>query len=82
MEQETQTFDITKHILVPEHTKVNEDEKQKLLKQFNISIKQLPEIKLSDPAIQRLNPKIGDVIKIRRKSPTIGESFFYRVVIQ
>ena len=75
------SFDITKHILVPEHTKLGEEEKRKLLEQYNISIKQLPQIKLDDPAIKHLNPKVGDVMKIKRISPTVGETFFYRVVI-
>jgi DNA-directed RNA polymerase subunit H (RpoH/RPB5) len=73
--------DITKHSLVPEHNKLSEEEKQKLLKKHNISLRQLPKILKSDPAIQHLDIKVGDLIKIKRKSPTNKESIFYRVVI-
>lgn len=74
-------FDITKHSFVPKHSKISEEEKTKILDKFNISIQQLPKIFESDPAIKSLSPKIGDVIKITRKSPTNKETIFYRVVI-
>ena len=79
--EEQEQFNIAEHILVPKHVKLTEEENQKLLEQYNISIKQLPEIRSSDPAIEHIGAKIGDVIKIIRKSPTIGETAFYRVVI-
>ncbi len=69
-----------KHILVPEHKKISEREKQELLKKYNITIKELPRILISDPAIAHLDVKPGDIIKIIRKSPTSGESIYYRVV--
>lgn len=74
-------IDITKHEFVPKHIKLSEDEAQEMLKKFNISRKQLPRILKEDPAIQKLDVKKGDVIKIIRKSPTTGEAEFYRVVI-
>ena len=74
-------FDISKHSYVPKHVKISEEEKKKVLEKFNISEQQLPKIFESDPAIKSLNPKIGDVIKITRKSPTNKDSIFYRVVI-
>ena len=74
-------YDIRKHILVPEHIKLNEKEKKELLEKFHISLKELPKIKKKDPAIEHLNVKEGDVIKIVRKSQTAGETFFYRGVV-
>ena len=73
-------FDVTKHILVPKHELLTETEKEELLKRYGITIRQLPRILSSDPAIQHLNAKVGDVIKIIRKSPTAGEVVYYRVV--
>ncbi|MEM4245239.1 MAG: DNA-directed RNA polymerase subunit H [Candidatus Nanoarchaeia archaeon] len=73
--------DITKHSFVPKHIKLTEEEAQQVLTTYNISIKQLPSIKKSDPALKDLNVKVGDIIKIMRKSPTAGEYPFYRVVI-
>lgn len=74
-------FDITTHVLVPVHRKLSDEEKQKLLERFNISLRQLPRILKSDPAIQKLDPKPGEVIEIMRKSKTVGEAPYYRVVI-
>jgi len=74
-------IDITKHEFVPKHTKLREEEAEEVLKKFNISKKQLPRILKEDSAISKLDVKKGDVIKIIRKSPTTGESEFYRVVI-
>jgi DNA-directed RNA polymerase subunit H len=78
MEQNTQKIN---HFLVPEHTKLSEQEKTEFLNKCNIAVKQLPQIKSSDPAIKTLNVIVGDVIKIIRKSPTAGTTEFYRVVI-
>jgi DNA-directed RNA polymerase subunit H (RpoH/RPB5) len=72
---------ISKHQLVPKHVKLSEKEKQKLFEAYHISLKELPKISIKDPVIQELEPKEGDVIKIIRKSPTAGETFFYRGVI-
>jgi len=74
-------FDVTGHILVPKHVKLDEKDKEKVLEKFNISIKQLPNISKKDPGIQGLDAKPGDVIEIIRNSPTVGNTKFYRVVI-
>lgn len=73
-------FDITKHVLVPKHTKISEKDKEKVLDQYNISIKELPTISKNDPIVKKLEAKPGDVIKISRKSSTAGETVFYRGV--
>ncbi len=72
---------ITQHFLVPQHIKLAEEQKQGLLKKFNISFKQLPMIKISDPAIKNLGVKVNDVILIKRKSPTAKETDYYRLVV-
>ena len=75
-------FDITKHILVPEHTKLTDEEKLKLLETLNLSLKQLPRMLSSDAAIKHLQANNGDVIKIKRKSFVTKEPVeFYRVVV-
>jgi DNA-directed RNA polymerase subunit H (RpoH/RPB5) len=75
-------FDPTKHALVPKHTKLSDSEKNKLTEKFNIDLLSLPKITLTDPAISKLDTKIGDVVKIERKSKTSGISTFYRVVAE
>lgn len=73
-------FDPTKHILVSKHSKLSEQDKKQLFERYNITIKELPQIKLIDPAIKNLNLKAGDVVKIERFSPTAGKTVFYRGV--
>ena len=74
-------IDTRKHMLVPEHSKLNKKEIQELLEKYNISLNELPKILLTDPSIEKLNLKVGDVIKITRDSPTVGKFTYYRVVI-
>lgn len=75
-------IDIEKHELVPKHIILNEQEKEEVLKGYGISLRQLPRILVSDPVIKLLNGKLGDVVKIIRKSHTAGETVYYRVVIR
>ncbi len=74
-------FKLDKHSLIPKHSKLSDHQKEKVLETYNISIKELPRIAKTDPAIISLNVKVGDVIKITRKSETASEAIFYRVVI-
>ena len=74
-------LEINKHVLVPEHKKLNNKEKVALLEKYNISLNNLPRILNKDKAISELKANDGDVIKIERQSPTAGVTKFYRVVI-
>ena len=73
-------IDITKHKFVPKHKKLSDKEATELLKKHNIERNQLPVILKKDAAIQNLEANTGDIIEIERDSPTIGKSYFYRVV--
>ncbi|MEA3514901.1 MAG: DNA-directed RNA polymerase subunit H [Nanoarchaeota archaeon] len=73
-------YNISEHILVPKHTKLSEEEKETVLKKYNISVTQLPRIFKNDPAIKDMKLKLGDVVKIVRQSPTAGKIVFYRGV--
>ncbi len=75
-------FDITKHDIVPKHELLNEKEKEEVLKKFGIVLRQLPRILDTDPMVKIVDGKIGDVVKITRKSETAGEAVYYRVVIK
>ena len=70
------------HYLIPAHSLLNADEKKQLLSQLHVTIKELPKIKITDPAVQSLDAQSGDVIKIVRQSRSAGESTYYRVVIE
>lgn len=75
-------FDLFQHLLVPVHEFASEEEIQSLVDKFSIDIKQLPKIVNTDPAVQLLGAKIGDVIKIIRDSPTAGRYVTYRYCIE
>ena len=72
--------DITKHILVPKHTKCTQEEKQEVFDKYHVTVRELPKISKKDPALKDMTVKPGDVIKITRQSQTAGVSEFYRVV--
>lgn len=74
-------FKVNDHILVPKHTKITEKEKKELFEKYSITLKEFPKILITDSAIQELNVKEGDIIRIERKSSTAGTSFFYRRVV-
>ncbi len=67
------------HVLIPKHEIVKEDEVEEILKTYNITKENLPKIKIYDPAIVHLNPKVGDVIRIHRPDE---KTFYYRVVVE
>jgi len=67
------------HILQPKHTKLKSEEVKKLLAEYNLSLSQLPKIRIADPGLPA-GCNVGDVIKIERKE---GDKIFiyYRVVV-
>jgi len=73
-------YDVTKHVLVPKHSKLSDKDTAEMLKLYNISSRELPKILVTDPVIQHLNVKEGDVIKIQRETQTAGATVFYRRV--
>ncbi|WP_297488146.1 DNA-directed RNA polymerase subunit H [Thermococcus sp.] len=75
-------FNVFMHELVPEHRVLSEKEKEELLNRYRIKISQLPQILVSDPAVVELGAKPGDVIEIKRKSPTAGVYYYYRLVVE
>ena len=70
------------HIYQPKHEILPKDEAEKILKKFNVRTNQLPYIMASDKGLEDLDIRPGDIIKITRKSPTAGESVYYRYVVQ
>ncbi len=70
------------HVYVPKHEIISKKEAQAVLKKYNCKPTELPLIFVTDPAILGLGVKPGDMIKISRKSPTAGESLYYRYVVE
>lgn len=67
------------HVLQPKHTLLKKDEVDKLLEKYNISLAQLPKIKITDPSLPE-GSEVGSVVKIERKEEDATHEF-YRVVI-
>lgn len=67
------------HILQSKHTKLNEKESEKLLRELNISKAQLPKISFKDSALPE-GCERGDIIKIERKD---GDKIYpyFRIVV-
>jgi DNA-directed RNA polymerase subunit H len=59
------------HVYVPKHEIISKKEAEEVLKKYNCKPTELPLIFVNDPAI-----------KITRKSPTAGESLYYRYVVE
>ena len=73
---------ITNHIFQPRHEILSKNEAQEVLKKYNTKPSQLPYIMLSDKGLEDLDVRPGDIIKITRKSPTAGQSVYYRYVVE
>lgn len=67
------------HILQPKHIKLKQEETEKLISEYNISLVQLPKIRVTDPALPD-GVKIGDVVKIERLDESGKVVVYYRVV--
>lgn len=73
-------IDVASHILVPKHERLDDKEKEDVLRRLQATVKEMPRISPKDPALRGLEAKPGDVIKITRKSHTAGKAVYYRVV--
>ena len=78
---EKKEIDIFEHELVPKHVLLTQEEVEEVLVRYQIHPYQLPHINKSDPAVQAIKAGLGDIIKIIRKSSTVGEAIVYRYVV-
>ena len=67
------------HILQPKHIKLKSDEVKKLLDKYNISVSQLPKVRLEDSGVPD-GCVVGDVLKIERKENEKIKPYF-RVIV-
>ncbi len=75
------TPNILEHEWVPEHEVLSPEEALKVLKELGVKPIQLPWIRASDPVARAIGARPGDIIRIKRKSPTAGEIIVYRYVV-
>lgn len=74
-------FNVTKHILVPKHRIMSEQEKREFLSSRKIRENELPKILKTDPVAKYFGAKKGDIFEIERFSETASVSYYYRIVI-
>jgi DNA-directed RNA polymerase I, II, and III subunit RPABC1 len=73
-------FNILKHILVPKHTILNENERELFIKKYNIlDNSQIPDISYFSPVSIVIGLRPNDIVKIERASRTSINSDFYRI---
>lgn len=82
LSSEKKVLKITDHIYQPKHEILPRDQGEDVLRKYNTKPNQLPYILQSDRGIEDLDPRPGDIIKITRRSPTSGESVYYRYVVE
>jgi DNA-directed RNA polymerase subunit H len=82
LSSEKKILKITDHIYQPKHEILPRDQGEDVLRKYNTKPNQLPYILQSDRGIEDLDPRPGDIIKITRRSPTSGESVYYRYVVE
>ena len=61
---------------------LSEKERKDLLTKYKIRAEQLPRILVTDPAAAAVDAKPGNIIKIKRKSPTAKYTTAYRLVVE
>ncbi|HLN34185.1 MAG: DNA-directed RNA polymerase subunit H [Nitrososphaeraceae archaeon] len=82
MSVEKKVVKVTNHIYQPKHEILSKEEAEQVLKKFNVRTNQLPYIMSNDKGLEDLDVRPGDILRITRKSPTAGESVYYRYVVE
>jgi DNA-directed RNA polymerase subunit H len=82
LSSEKKVLKISDHIYQPKHEILLKTQAEEVLKKYNTKPSQLPYILQSDKGIEDIEPRPGDIIKITRRSPTSGESVYYRYVVE
>ena len=78
-------YNVMRHILVPHHVLVTEDEKASILRNNRATAAQFPCICVDDPVAAYMGARIGDMIKIYRRNiftaAVVDREVAYRVVV-
>jgi DNA-directed RNA polymerase subunit H (RpoH/RPB5) len=75
-------FNPTKHVFVPEHIKLTEEEANDVMQKYMIKSRlHMPVILHTDIIAKWLGLKHGDIVKIKRFNENSGVSFYYRSCI-
>jgi DNA-directed RNA polymerases I, II, and III subunit RPABC1 len=74
-------INITRHVLVPKHEVLSENEKREVMSKYKLQLSQFPRIMKDDPVARYYGMTVGQLVKIIRPSETAGRYVTYRVVI-
>jgi len=75
-------FNILEHVLVPQHTILDDSEVKTIMEKYNITDKvQFPDISRFDPVARVIGLRPGQVCHIIRPSKTAIEANYYRVCV-
>jgi DNA-directed RNA polymerase I, II, and III subunit RPABC1 len=78
------TVNPTKHFLVPRHELLSKEEKERVLKELNLTIDKIPRILKEDPIAEYYGAKVGDLFRIYRTEmfypEIVEEQIIYRSV--
>jgi DNA-directed RNA polymerase subunit H len=75
-------FNILKHVLVPEHRVMNEEEVKQIMVKYNINDKiEFPDISRFDPVARAIGLRPGQVCHILRPSKTAIMTNYYRYCV-
>lgn len=75
-------FNIQKHVMVPVHTIMTDDEIDNIRKRYNITDdNQFPEISRFDPVAQTICMRPGQICKIERPSKSAITAPYYRICV-
>ena len=74
-------FNITHHFLFPQHQMLSTEESDEVVAKYSTPKSKFPKILRTDPAARYYGMKVGDMCRIIRKSPEVGESISYRVCV-
>ncbi|XP_074564862.1 DNA-directed RNA polymerase V subunit 5A [Curcuma longa] len=72
---------ITKHVLMPKHEFLTTDEKQDLLKKYNVGESQFPRMLETDPVSRYYGLKKGQIVKVTYEGELTGSHVTYRCVM-
>ena len=75
-------LNVLKHVMVPDHKIMSEEEVSALLTTYNITTEQLPKVFHDDPAVKTIGAEADNVIRIIRESHTAGRAESYRLVVK
>ncbi len=76
-------MELSSHVFVPKQVIASEEEVKELLERLRKPVEALPFIFDSDPGVQGLNAKAGDIVRVERASfVTKKTEPFYRLVVE